>query len=71
MSKQRHREKQGKKYQQRNLCGCKLCGDISIGRGIASHIEHTHGVNYKYYRECFGSFTMILTEDLISPMKVQ
>ncbi len=71
MAKQNKVEMLREKYQQKNPCGCKLCGDMSIGRGIASHIEYTHGVDYKYYCECFGNFRMIIADDLTSPMKVQ
>ena len=53
----------GKKQgQQKNSSGCKLCGNISVGRGIMQHVVKIHHMDYGYYCKMFQNFTMIITD---------
>jgi hypothetical protein len=54
-----HGKKQGP---QRNASVCKLCGTISLGRGVRWHVEKTHHMDYHYYCSRFQNFTMVITD---------
>jgi len=44
-----------RKYAQYYAAGCKICGDTTVGRGIAKHVEGAHSVKYAAYKACFES----------------
>lgn len=48
-----------RKYAQYQAAGCKICGDKTVGRGIAKHVEG-HSVTYAAYRACFESGRVIV-----------
>jgi hypothetical protein len=49
-----------KKYAQYSARGCKICGDSSVGRGIAKHLEGAHKVTLAAYKTCFSSGKIIV-----------
>lgn len=48
------------KFKQRNPKGCKLCGDLTVGRGIQMHVKKIHKISYKTYQACFESEGILL-----------
>jgi len=62
ISKKRMRSRGKKQSQGKNSRGCKLCGKISIGRGIVWHIEKTHQMDYPSYCKTFQNFIMIIPD---------
>lgn len=42
-----------RKYAQQYASGCKICGDRTVGRGIAAHVKGAHGVDHAAYKACF------------------
>jgi hypothetical protein len=48
------------KFKQRNPKGCKLCGDLTVGRGIQMHVKKVHKIPYKTYLACFESGGILL-----------
>jgi len=49
-----------RKYAQYYASGCKICGDKTIGRGIANHVQGAHGVDHAAYKTCFESGRVIV-----------
>jgi hypothetical protein len=49
-----------RKYAQYRASGCKICGDKTIGRGIARHVQGAHAVDHDTYRKCFESGQVIV-----------
>jgi hypothetical protein len=62
MGKRKKANTASQSYRQMNIRGCKLCGNMLIGREIASHVENLHGMDYQYYRKYFEDFRMIITD---------
>lgn len=50
-----------RKYAQYDATGCKICGDKTVGRGIAKHLQ-AHSLTYDAYKACFKSGKVILDE---------
>ena len=48
-----------RKYAQYSAAGCKICGDPTVGRGIAKHVEG-HSVAHAAYKACFESGQVIV-----------
>jgi len=51
-----------RKYAQRHASGCRICGDKTVGRGIAKHLEAAHDVKHADYKKCFESGKIIVDE---------
>lgn len=49
-----------RKWAQYVAAGCKICGDKTVGRGIARHVDGAHGVKYTAYKKCFDSGQVIV-----------
>jgi len=54
-----------KKNAQQHTKGCRLCGNPGFGRGIRSHVEGTHGLSYKAYRQCFENSGRVIQDELV------
>ena len=49
-----------RKYAQYSASGCKICGDKTVGRGIANHVKSAHKIEHAAYKVCFGSGKVIV-----------
>jgi hypothetical protein len=51
-----------RKYAQYYASGCRICGDKTVGRGIAKHLQGRHGIKHPDYKKCFESGKVIVDE---------
>lgn len=49
-----------RKWAQYYAAGCKICGDKTVGRGIAKHVDGAHSVTHAAYKKCFESGQVIV-----------